>query len=291
MRQLRSFGAAAVMAALLTASGAQAFDDSKYPDLKGQWKRTIVGTGTGQFPGAAWDPSKPAGRGQEAPLTPEYQAIFEANVADQAAGGQGTDPTFRCLSPGMPRVMIAYSPMEIVVTPDTTYILIEHIHDNRRIQPDGRDFPADMDADPQFSGYSIGKWIDTDGAGRYDTLVVETRGMKGPRAYEASGIPLHQDNRTVVKERIFLDKADPNLLHDEITTIDHALTRPWVVTKNYRRVAASKPIWWREDVCAEGNNHVGIGTENYFLSGEGLLMPTKKDQAPPDLRYFKNVKK
>ena len=31
------------------------------------------------------------------------------------------------------------------------------------------------------------------------------------------------------RERIYLDKTHPNLLHDEITTIDHALTRPWVV--------------------------------------------------------------
>ncbi len=50
----------------------------------------------------------------EAPLTPEYRLIFEANLADQAAGGQGTDPTSTCLSPGMPRIMTAYEPMEIV---------------------------------------------------------------------------------------------------------------------------------------------------------------------------------
>ena len=29
-----------------------------------------------------------------------------------------------------------------------------------------------------------------------------------------------------------------------------------------------------------------VGKENYFLSAEGHLMPAKKDQAPPDLRYF-----
>jgi hypothetical protein len=46
-------------------------------------------------------------------------------------------------------------------------------------------------------------------------------------------------------------------------------------------------MWWREDVCAEGNMHVGIGKENYFLSADGYLMPAKKDQPPPDLRYFK----
>jgi hypothetical protein len=32
-----------------------------------------------------------------------------------------------------------------------------------------------------------------------------------------------------------------------------------------------------------------IGKENYFLSGDGLLMPAKKDQPPPDLKYFKQV--
>ena len=43
--------------------------------------------------------------------------------------------------------------------------------------------------------------------------------------------------------------------------------------------------------CTEGNNQIVIGTENYFLSGDGLLMPAKKDQAPPDLRYFKQTRK
>ena len=283
----RSIIAAALLTALSAASGAPALDDAKYPDLKGQWNRIRGVAVPGQFRGAAFDTSKPPGPLQEAPLTPEYQAIYEANLADMALGGQGIDPTFTCLSPGMPRVMIAYAPMEVVVTPDTTYILIEHIHDNRRIHTDGRDFPADLDANPQFSGYSIGKWIDQDGNGRYGTLEVETRGMKGPRVFEASGIPLHKDNQTIVKERIFLDKNDPNLLHDEITTIDHALTHPWVVTNTYRRVRSDKPIWWHEDVCAEANVHVGIGKEAYYLSADGLLMPAKKDQPPPDLRYFK----
>jgi hypothetical protein len=192
-----AFGTALLAAALMAgARDAAAFDESKYPDLKGQWQRTVIGR---LRIGAAFDSSKPIGRAEEPPLTPEYQAIYEANLADQAQGGQGTDPTFTCLAPGMPRVMIAYGPMEVVVTPATTYILIEHVHDNRRIHTDGRDFPAGMEDDPMFSGYSIGRWVDEDGDGRYHTLLVETRGLKGPRAYDASGIPLHRDNRTVIK--------------------------------------------------------------------------------------------
>jgi len=275
----------ALAAALLTPIGAQAFDDSKYPDLKGQWRRVAVPSGF--YRGVQYDPHKPAGPGQQAPLTPEYQAIFEANLADQALGGQAGDPTYKCMPPGMPRIMAPYGEMEIVVVPETTYILIDHIHDNRRIHTDGRAFPANMADIPQFAGYSIGRWVDADGDGRYDTLVVETRGIKGPRTFEMTGIPLHEDNQTIVRERIYLDKNDPNILHNEITTIDNALTRPWTVIKDYRRTPTNQPIWWYETVCSENNVHVTIGKENYFLSGDGLLMPAKKDQPPPDLRYFK----
>ena len=289
MRYRYLTGIMALAATLSMAGNALAFDDAKYPDLKGQWRRVARDTGAARV--IQYDPSKLPGLAQEAPLKPEYQAILEANMAEHAQGGQAGDPTALCLSPGMPRVMGAYAPMEIVVTPETTYILIEHIHDNRRIYTDGRDFPPDMALDPQFSGYSIGKWVDEDGDGRYDTLVVETRGLKGPRTYEATGIPFHEDNRTIIRERIWLDKSDPNVLHDEITTIDNALTRPWTVTKNFRRAATTKPIWWREDVCAENNVHVGIANEVYFLSADGLLMPAKKDQPPPDLRYFKQTRK
>jgi hypothetical protein len=161
---------------------------------------------------------------RKAPLTPEYQAIFEANLADQAAGGQGTDPTYICIPDGMPRAMNVVFPMEIVITPKTTYIMIEYLSMLRRIYTDGRDWPRDQE--PSFMGYSIGKWVDEDGAGRYSLLEVETRNLKGPRAFDPSGIPLHKDNQTVVKERIYLDKANSDLLHDEITTIDHAFDAP-----------------------------------------------------------------
>ena len=279
MRQPGSIASIVLGAALCTVvAGASAHDESKYPDWSGQWRRP---------PGVnnQWDPSKPARQGQ-APLTAEYQAIYEANLKDQAAGGQGTDPTYTCIPDGMPRAMNVIFPMEVIILPKTTYMLIEYLSMLRRIYTDGRDWPKD--AEPSFMGYSIGKWIDTDGDGRYDLLEVETRNLKGPRAFDASGIPLHADNQTVVKERIYLDKADPNVLRDEVTTIDNALTRPWTVIKNYHRVR--DPIWV-EAICSEQNEHVRIGKENYMISADGYLMPAKKDQAPPDLRYFNQTKK
>src|SRR5260370_12059669 len=125
----------------------------------------------------------------------------------------------------MPRIMHAYAPMEVVVMPPRTYILMEHIHDNRRIHTDGRDFPDNMDADPMFAGYSIGRWVDEDGDGRYDVLLVETRGFKGPRNYDVSGTPLHPDNHNIIKERMYLDTSDPNILPHDIPIIPHALQR------------------------------------------------------------------
>jgi len=277
MRQRSLIGSMALVACLLTASAdAQAFDESKYPDWSGQWRRTG---------GIQWDSSKRIGRAQEAPLTPEYQAVFEASLADQAAGGQGNDPTYKCIPAGMPRIMTMVFPMEIVITLKTTYILSDY-STPRRVYTDGRDWPKEFE--PTFLGYSIGKWIDEDRDGRYDALEIETRGMKGPRSFEASGIPLHQDNQTVVKERIILDGANRDLLLNEITTIDNALTRPWTVTKKYRR--DHNPIWHQND-CSEDNHHVTIGNENYFLSADGHLMPAKKDQNPPDLKYFKQSRK
>jgi hypothetical protein len=35
-----------------------------------------------------------------------------------------------------------------------------------------------------------------------------------------------RDSQTIVKERVTLDKSSPDILLDEITTIDNALTRP-----------------------------------------------------------------
>ncbi len=275
----RSSIALAALAAvlLLTAGSAQAFDESKYPDWKGQWRRAEPGP-------PRYDPSKPGtGFRQEAPLTEEYKAVLEASLADQKDGGQGNDPTYTCLSPGMPRVMSVYDPMEIVITEGTTHILIQHVHDSRRIFTDGRAWPDYIE--PSFVGYSIGKWVDTDGDGRYDTLEVETRGFRGPRVYDDTGLPLHRDNESVFKERIHLDKADPKILINEITTIDKALTRPWTAVKRYRRADVKQPVW-PEAVCAEGNVHVEIGGTNYMLSADGMLMPARKGQQPPNLRHF-----
>jgi hypothetical protein len=271
----RSLGGVIMLAALaMAATGARALDSdtAKYPDIGGAWVR----------PGAAqWDTTKPPGLRQQAPLMPEYQAVFEANLADAAAGGQGYNPQVICLPSGMPRVMIAYEPLELIVTPEITYIRFDQLGENRRIYTDGRGWPGEIT--PSFEGYSIGRWVDPDASGRYGALEVETRGLKGPRTLDASGLPLHPDNATVIKERIFLDPANPNRLHDRITIIDHAYSKPWTVTRDYNREA--HPLWV-ETNCSAENHYLMLGKETYFISIDGYLMPTKKGQVAPALKNF-----
>jgi hypothetical protein len=268
-------------------SGAGAADE-KYPDWRGAWARYIV-PGLGGQP--SFDQTKPWGFGQEAPLTEEYKKVLADSLADQAQGGEGNffDHAVRCLPGGMPLNMIAFRPLEFVITPETTYILIGGSEHYRRIFTDGRDWPKDLE--PTYAGFSIGKWIDTAGSGNYDTLEVETRGpFKGPRAYDATGLPLAFDNESVFMERIYRDKADPKIMHDVMTVIDHALTRPWTVDKKYVLDPDPRPEW-SEAYCTENPSMIAIGKQSYFVGGDGMLMPVRKDQPPPDLRYFKKTQK
>ena len=269
----------ALATVMMTTGAAQAFEDSKYPNLKGLWTRSVQGA-------PRFDTSKPRGLPQQAPLKPEFQKLYEVSLADQATGGQGNHTVYRCLAWGMPAMMNGYGTgIEFVVLPEITYMMVDDGNDSvRRIFTDGRSFPDDFE--PTYTGYSVGKWLDTDGDGNFDTLEVETRLLKGPRVYDNTGLMLHPDDKSVINERIYLSKTQKSVLVDEITVTDNALTRPWKVTKAYNRDPDPQP-YWREDVCAEGNNHIYIGGENYMISADGHLMPAKKGQKPPDIRHFR----
>src|ERR1700730_8695869 len=271
-------GAFALAALLgLACDAALAHDESKFPDWSGQWLRTYGGN-------PRYDQSRPI-RKQEAPLQPEYQARFEASRKDQDLGGHGLDPGYSCLPQGMPRMMSGVSPFEFLFAPNVTHMLCERTEFSpRRIYTDGRDWPKTEQT--WFPGYSIGKWLDTAGAGRYDTLEVETRRVRAPRVWDQSGIPMADDPDGIIKERMHLDKTDPNKLLVEMTAIDNSLTRPWTVLKIFKR---QTEVWWNEDDCIEGQAHVTIGDQVYFKSADGTIMPMKKDQPPPDLKYFKRA--
>src|ERR1700686_4389754 len=124
MSYRKLLGVIALAALLVSSARAQIFDYSKYPNLKGRWNRFIVSGVTGQ---PSFDQTKPWGFGQEAPLTPEYKAVLEASLADQAKGGSGNYGGAACLTYGMPMMMQGFTPLEFVITPETTYILINYL--------------------------------------------------------------------------------------------------------------------------------------------------------------------
>jgi hypothetical protein len=74
MTKRSSIAACGLLALCASISGAAAADDAKYPDLRGQWDR--VGA-------PRWVQA-----GQKAPLTPEYQRVYDANLAEWPAAAR-----------------------------------------------------------------------------------------------------------------------------------------------------------------------------------------------------------
>ena len=271
---------------VVTTTGAQAADDGKYPtNWKGQWTRVVYRNVEVQ---GAFVQTKPWGRGQEAPLTPEYQKVHEDSMADQANGGLGNYPTARCLPSGMPRMM-TFGFHEYVITPETTYILTD-----LDLMPIWSYIPADTAVRPDRGRFSTRLTVDyaTDGSIRSsgNAQIADLVLLRSGQTEPLLTTPLGFDNQSVFKERFFIDKTNPDIIHILTTVIDNALTRPWTSDRQYMRVS-EKPVQWPETWCQEGNANVVIGKENYFLRTDGLLMPAKKNQTPPDLRYFQQTQK
>ena len=84
---------------MLTTGGVQA-EEKKYPNWKGEWTAVFP-----RLPGQQlrFDPSKPYGQGQQAPLTEEYNKVYQKSLDEQAEGGQGNFLDHAsCLPAGMP---------------------------------------------------------------------------------------------------------------------------------------------------------------------------------------------
>ena len=128
---LSLLSALATACSFSAAANAASDQTATYPDWSGQWERI----GSLNWPPEGYDKAGPA------PLTPEYQAIYEQNLALRADGILAGDPPATCLPPGMPRMMKMSGPMEIIITPGSTYIYADWESQIRRFYTDGRDCP------------------------------------------------------------------------------------------------------------------------------------------------------
>src|SRR2546430_17139945 len=114
-------------ALMMIMSAAQAADGATYPDWEGAWERwvppnAVLDPGNGIYTAGgqpSFDQTKPWGHGQEAPLSPDYQKVFEESLADQAKGGEGNffDHGVRCMPGGMPLRTIAFTPFGFCTPP------------------------------------------------------------------------------------------------------------------------------------------------------------------------------
>ena len=276
MRNPVSRGAIALAAAglFMAVTGARALDDAKYADIRGAWER----------PGAAqWDPTKPGGLRQQAPLTPEYQAVFEANLADAAAGGQGYNP--QVILPavrhaaGDDRLRAARDHGHARTSPISASI---NLGENRRIYTDGRGWPEQIT--PSFEGYSIGRWV---GSRAPTAATARSRwrpaASRGRARWTPAGCRCIPTTGPSSRSASSSTRPIAIVLHDQITTIDHAYSRPWTVTRGLQ--SRGQPHWVETNCDAE-NHYLMLGKETYFISVDGYLMPTKKNQPAPALGKF-----
>jgi hypothetical protein len=175
------------------------------------------------------------------PLTEPYLAKWDLVAKSRTAGSSEFDVAANCLPPGMPYMMSMTYGMEIMQTRDKITFFSEWLDALRRVYLDGRK-PTQKDLDdPTYAGFSTGHW-------EGDTLVVETVAIRADATLDSNYA--QRSAHSKVTERIRL--VEPTLLEDEITVTDpEALTRPWVVTRRYRK-AAPPNDQLREFACTEG---------------------------------------
>jgi hypothetical protein len=227
--------AAALLASCAALPGHAQSDNSRssetvvgVPDFSGTWERYTPprdpnAPPASSTPGAGLGPSF---GGAPPPLKPEFAAAYEADVRNRQEAERRGEPipsaNAHCLPEGMPGMMIALFPMEVLQTRGQVTIVQEAFSQIRRIYI-GEDPPAIEDAEPTFFGHSGARW-------EGDTLVVETVGIKESVRYRnaphSASMRIHERMRML----------DANRFENQITVVDpEYLTGPWSWTWTYQR--------------------------------------------------------
>jgi hypothetical protein len=209
-------------------------------DFSGTWDRYPLPTSEQQV--ALGNYPKPPGV-PPPPLKPEFKAKYDAEqkrLTDATARGQPIASGYtQCLPDGMPAMMMAMFPMEVLQTPRQVMIIQEAFNQVRRIYLNDT-LPAVDDAEPGFWGHSVGRW-------EADTFVVDTIGIKDIVRFR--NVP-HSAGMTI-NERIRVLDADH--FQNEVTITDaEYLTEPWKWTWVYQRRPNYKMF---EYVCEDNREY------------------------------------
>ena len=233
---MNAAGALALAAAMTAFAGAA----MAAPDLTGTWGHVFPRPGA-PAPDPRLLPPPPA----DPELTPAYAADYQKLRAAQKASDRAGEPlanaSTSCLPDGMPQMMFAIYPLEILQTKGQVTIIEEAMSQVRRIYLDKPQLAID-DTPPGYFGHSVGHW---DGG----VLVVDTIGVK-PEVRGFKDLP-HSDQMRITER---LQLLAPDILQDQVTITDpKALTRPWSFTFAYRRLPNYEML---EYVCENNRDYV-----------------------------------
>jgi len=217
--------ACAVAALVHIDTAAQRAAATNVPDITGSWERYggLFGPRTdAQRKDRTIPPQAPP-----PPLKPEHLKAWQARVqASREADAKGqplANGNTYCLPDGMPGMMSAVFPIEILQSKGQITVIEEAYTQVRRILLD-RPQKAVDDVEPGFYGHSVGRW-------EGDVLLVDTVGIKENVRYQNT--PHSREMR--IRERIRL--VAPDILWDEITIEDPVtLEKPWTFTNAYKRM-------------------------------------------------------
>jgi hypothetical protein len=222
-------------------AGAQRTAVATVPDITGSWERYRFTFGP-RTEEQRRDPNMPP-QAPPPPLKPgplkEWQArVQAAREADAKGQPLATGYTY-CLPDGMPSMMGAMFPLEILQSRGQVTVIEEAFTQVRRILLD-QPQKAVEDVEPGFYGHSVGHW-------ERDTLVVDTIGVKENVRYQ--NVSHSKDMH--IKERMKL--VAPDILWNEITIEDPAiLEKPWTFTNAYKRMPGYTLL---EYVCEDNREY------------------------------------
>ena len=233
---------AAILCVAAAAAPASAQTRSGAGTLTGSWEIFPLrgeGFGSGVPPKAPVAAPKPI---PEPPLRQphldQWRALQAQNAELTRKGLPPPSTGMACMPDGMPGMMQATFPMEILETPGRVTVIEEAYNQVRRIYLNAP-LPAPEDAEPRYAGHSAGRWEGT-------TLVVNTVGVK--ESVRFRNVP--HSARMRITERIRL--INDEMLENQVTVEDSEyLTAPWTWTWMYKKW----PTYRIEEYVCEDNRY------------------------------------
>ena len=193
------------------------------PDFSGTWERFPDPYAAFANTPFADDPPPPEGGPRlKEPYASAYKKLQQRRAEAIKAGKPLVDASTQCMPEGMPTIMAAVYPIEILQTPRQIVVLAEFLTQTRRIYLNEK-MPAFEDISPGYNGYSVGHW-------QGDTLVVQTIGIREDIKF----VEAPHSAQMKVTERLRL--TAPDRLEDQVTIEDPSiLAKPYTFTFGFKR--------------------------------------------------------